>query len=120
MSSEASWEKIAAGKRAALAESIPTQYRIPQDKIPLESQLDVTTWPKESGWFTPNELEITESTASAILNKVASKTWSAEQVTSAFCKRAAAAQQLVRWLLLQAFGYASNAYIDQLSQRCVL
>lgn len=96
MSSEASWEKIAAGKRAALAESIPTEYRIPQDKVPPESQLDVTIWPKESGWFTPNELEITDSTASEILKKVASKAWSAEQVTSAFCKRAAAAQQLVR------------------------
>ena len=100
-SSEAKWEKVAAGKRAALAESIPAAYRIPQDKIPLESQLNVTTWPEESGWFTPKELEITDSSASQILGKVASKAWSAEDVTVAFCKRAAAAQQLVwrtRWI----------------------
>ncbi|CAN9340593.1 unnamed protein product [Alternaria alternata] len=98
MTSEANWEKVAAGKRAALAESIPTEYRIPQDKIPPESQLDVTTWPKESGWFTANELEITESSAIHILDQIASKTWSAEDVTIAFCKRAAAAQQLTNCL----------------------
>ena len=95
MTSEANWEKVAAGKRAALAESIPTQYRIPQDKFPPESQLDVTTWPRESGWLTESELAITESTASDILEKIASKAWSAEDVTFAFCKCAAAAHQLV-------------------------
>lgn len=95
MAAEPNWEKVAAGKRAALAESIPTLYRIPQDKFPPESQLDVTVWPKESGWFTPKELEITDSTASQILEKIASKAWSAEDVTAAFCKRAAAAHQLV-------------------------
>ncbi|RAR12273.1 fatty-acid amide hydrolase protein [Stemphylium lycopersici] len=107
--SEAKWEKVAAGKRAALAESVPAAYRIPQDKIPLESQLDVTTWPKESGWFTPKELEITDSSASQILGKVASKAWSAEDVTVAFCKRAAAAQQLTNCL--------SDAFFDEAIQQ---
>jgi amidase len=96
MASEDRWEKIAEARRTALAEQIPHHYRIPEDKLPPESQLDVTTWPKESGWFTPNELEITGSTASQILKKIASQAWSAEDVTVAFCKRAAAAQQLVR------------------------
>lgn len=95
MASQAKWEQVAAGKRAALAESIPAAYRIPQDKLPPETQLNVTTWPKESGWFTAQELEITDSTASHILEKVAAKAWSAEDVTAAFCKRAAAAHQLV-------------------------
>ena len=93
--SEQNWEKIAEAKRAALAECIPPHFRIPKDKLPPESQLHVTTWPKESGWFTANELEITASTASQVLKKIASKAWSAEDVTVAFCKRAAAAQQLV-------------------------
>ena len=95
MASEAKWEKVAEEKRAALSESIPTSYRIPQDKLPPETELNVTTWPKASGWFTPKELEITDSTASQILEKIASKAWSAEDVTTAFCKRAAAAHQLV-------------------------
>ncbi|OAK97538.1 amidase [Phaeosphaeriaceae sp. SRC1lsM3a] len=92
------WEKVAAAKQAALADSIPHEYRIPQDQLPPESQLNVTTWPKSSGWFSQEELEITDSTASELLEKLASKTWSSEQVTRAFCKRAAAAQQLTNCL----------------------
>jgi amidase len=95
MTSDKNWESIAAAKRAALAESIPKEYRIPQQQLPPESQVDVTTWPQESGWFSREELEITDSTASQILQKIASKAWSSENVTRAFCKRAAAAQQLV-------------------------
>ncbi|CAO2657878.1 Nn.00g071380.m01.CDS01 [Neocucurbitaria sp. VM-36] len=105
MTSEQNWEKIAATKRAALAEQIPAEYRVPKDKLPHESQLDVTTWPKESGWFSSKELEITDSTASQILKKIASKQWSAEEVTRAFCKRAAAAQQLTNCL--------SDAFFDE-------
>jgi amidase len=94
--SEQNWEKIAAAKQAALAESIPTEYRIPKNLLPPESQLDVTPWPKQSGWFSEKELEITGSTASSILEKVSTKAWSAEDVAKAFCKRAAAAHQLVK------------------------
>jgi len=90
-----SWERVASAKRKALAASIPQEYRIPQQQLPPESQLDVTSWPKSSGRFTQEELDITDSTASRILQQVASKSWSSEQVTRAFCKRAAAAQQLV-------------------------
>jgi amidase len=95
MTSEKKWEKIAAAKREVLAASIPQEYRVPQQQLPPESQLDVTRWPKESGWFTPEELEITDSTASHIVRQIACKSWSSEKVTRAFCKRAAAAQQLV-------------------------
>jgi amidase len=89
------WEKIAEAKRAALVGTIPQEFRIPEHLIPPQSQLDVTSWPKESGWFTPKELEITESTAKSIVEKLATQKWSSEEVTRAFCKRAAAAHQLV-------------------------
>jgi amidase len=95
MTSQNNWEKVAEAKRATLAASIPQEYRVPTQRLPPESQLDVTPWPKESGWFSSEELEITDSTATEILQKVAAKTWSSEKVTRAFCKRAAAAQQLV-------------------------
>lgn len=95
MPSQQNWEEAASAKRAALAELIPTEYRIPRDQLPPESQLDVTTWPKGSGWFSSTELEITDSSATDILKQVACKTWTSEEVTRAFCKRAAAAQQLV-------------------------
>ena len=89
------WEKIGAAKRAALAELIPPEFRIPQHLVPAESQLDVSRFAAESGWFTEQELNITSSTAAALLEKIASKTWTSEDVTRAFCKRAAAAHQLV-------------------------
>jgi amidase len=95
MTSVQNWEKVAEAKRATLAESIPQEYRVPRQHLPPDSQLDVTTWPKSSGWFSQEELEVTDSTATEILKKIASKTWSSEKVTKAFCKRAAAAQQLV-------------------------
>lgn len=89
------WEEIATKKRAALAEQITPEYRIPHLLVPPAHQLDVTTFPRESGWFSAKELEITDSTATHILQKIASRSWSSEDVTRAFCKRAAAAQQLV-------------------------
>lgn len=95
MTSEQDWVKVASAAQVTLAESIPTEYRIPQEQLPSESQQDVTLWPKESGWFSSKELDITDSTASKILENIASKSWSSEEVTRAFCKRAAAAQQLV-------------------------
>jgi amidase len=95
MTFEAKWQKVAAAKCTALAEAIPKEFRVPQQHLPSEEQLDVTTWPKNSGWFTSEELGITDSSATQILQKVASKTWSSEKVIRAFCKRAAAAQQLV-------------------------
>jgi amidase len=90
------WEKVAASKRLWLAEQIPLEYRIPPSLFPPDDQLNVTTFPTKSGWFAERELEITRSSASRVLQKISSKTWSAEEVTRAFCKRAAAAQQLVR------------------------
>ncbi|KAL6708841.1 hypothetical protein ACN47E_002248 [Coniothyrium glycines] len=98
MTSAQNWEKVAEAKRAKLAEHIPTEYRVPVDKLPPESQLDVTCWPGESGWFSQKELEITNSTASQILAKIASRSWSTEEVTKSFCKRAAAAHQLTNCL----------------------
>jgi amidase len=93
--SDQHWEKIAAAKRAALLGNIPPEYRIPSSLYPPESQLDVTKFPRESGWFSQRELDITESTATAIVGKIAARAWSSEEVTRAFCKRAAAAHQLV-------------------------
>lgn len=115
-STEHAWEKIAAKKRAALAEQIPLEYRIPSHLFPSDEQLDITTFPRESGWFTEKELEITESGATHILKKIASKSWSSEDVTRAFCKRAAAAQQLV-WSRLGQRNMSLTCRLDQLSDR---
>ncbi|KAF2868625.1 amidase signature domain-containing protein [Massariosphaeria phaeospora] len=98
MASRPKWEAIAAAKRRALADQIPAEYRIPLHLVPPDTQLDVTPFPRQSGWFTQRELDITESSAVQIVTKTAATTWSSEEVTRAFCKRAAAAQQLTNCL----------------------
>lgn len=89
------WEQIGARKRAALQASIPKEWVVPVDLLPPDSQNDVTTWPESSGWFTTEELAITDLTATELVSKLASGTYSSVEVTKAFCKRAAAAHALV-------------------------
>lgn len=89
------WEEIGARKRAALLASIPEEWRVPQELLPPDSQDDVTGWPAASGWFSAEELAITELSASELVPKLASGALKSVVVTRAFCKRAAAAHQLV-------------------------
>lgn len=92
------WQEIGARKRAALLASIPTEWLIPADLLPPASQDDVTTWPETSGWFTPDELAITDLLATELVSRLASGALTSVDVTKAFCKRASAAHQLVRYI----------------------
>ncbi|KAG4217750.1 hypothetical protein PC116_g33770, partial [Phytophthora cactorum] len=92
------WEELAAKKRQELENSIPQEWRIPSHLLPPADQDDVTGFPEASGWFTADELAITNQTASELLPKLASGELKSEAVTRAFCKRAAAAHQLVNCL----------------------
>ncbi|KAJ5381672.1 uncharacterized protein N7496_004100 [Penicillium cataractarum] len=92
------WESIAATKRQVLRDSIPAEWLIPDTIFPSEDQLDVTNFPRESGFFTENELKITSSPAPTILSHISSGSWTSEMVTEAFCKTAAVAQQLTNCL----------------------
>lgn len=98
------WTDIAAKAQTKLINSIPSQWRIPHDKLPPDDQLDVTGFPRQSGLLTDDELEITEAFATDIVGAVAAGEWTAVEVTTAFCKRAAIAHQVVcpleRWPLL--------------------
>ncbi|KAK3688864.1 amidase [Podospora appendiculata] len=94
----ANWELIGAKKRASLIAAIPPEWTIPADLLPPPSQDDVTTFPSTSGWFTPSELAITNSTAADLVAKLADGTLTSVAVTRAFCKRAAAAHQLTNCL----------------------
>lgn len=89
------WETIAAQKRHALRAAIPVEWVIPAAVLPPDSQLDVTSFPTQSGWFTKRELEITSTPATQLLVNIATGSWTSEEVTRAFCKAAAAAHQLV-------------------------
>lgn len=90
-----SWQEIAAAKKESLQASIPPEWLIPPQLIPAESVLDVTTFPKTSGLFTTEELQILDSGAADIYENISKRAWSAEKVTMAFCKAAAVAHQLV-------------------------
>ncbi|GAB7346666.1 hypothetical protein MBLNU459_g1794t1 [Dothideomycetes sp. NU459] len=92
------WRTIAEAKRTALLASIPQEWIIPGEVLPSEDQLDVTSFPTQSGFFTERELEITSSKIPYLLEKIHSAAWTSEEVTRAFCKRAAVAQQLLNCL----------------------
>jgi len=93
----ATWDVLAAKKRQDLLNSIPDEWRIPANLLPPETQDDVTGFPESSGWFTREELDITNLTALELLPKLATGELKSETVTRAFCKRAAAAHQLVSY-----------------------
>jgi len=94
------WTDIAAKAQTRLLNSIPSEWRIPYNKLPPPEQLDVTGFPKECGLLTETELAITESYATEIVGAVAAGEWTSEEVTRAFCKRAAVAHQVVSFLPL--------------------
>ena len=73
--------------------SIPEKWRLA--KIPsVEEQKDVTGQYVQQ-FLEKKEIEITETDAVGIAEKVAAGEWSALSVTEAFCHRAALAHQLV-------------------------
>lgn len=89
------WQETANSKREDRDSKVPSQWRIPANQLPPPDRRFVEHWPQESGLLTPNELQVTESTASEVVRRIANRQWTSEQVTSAVCKRAAIAQQLV-------------------------
>jgi amidase len=85
------WKSVAAQKKAALEASIPAEWRI--ETLPTDGS--VMSFPKTSGILTPDELAITESSATDLVRDLASGKITSIAVTTAFCKRAAVAHQLV-------------------------
>ncbi|EXJ80131.1 hypothetical protein A1O1_08273 [Capronia coronata CBS 617.96] len=92
----ADWKSRAKAKRDAILNSIPTEWRLSNIPSP-EEQKDVTG-PYIQQFLTKPEIEITETDAVGIAEKVAAGSWTAVDVTKAFCHRAALAHQLVNCL----------------------
>lgn len=93
--SENTWEVEAEKNRKVLSESIPEQWLLPQDKLPSSDRLNILSVPEESGLLTRKELDITESDATHLVEKMGAGEWSAEEVTIAFLKRATIGHQLL-------------------------
>jgi amidase len=86
------WQDVALKKRTSLADAIPQEWRL---KTLPSSGGSVMSVPKDSGILTADELAITESLASELVERLATGKLSSVAVTTAFCKRAALAHQVV-------------------------
>ncbi|KAF2220356.1 amidase [Elsinoe ampelina] len=89
------WQEIAEKKQKARSKLIPEQWQL-QERYEGSNVLDV---PAKAGILTPRELQITSDyDAVDLVNALKKGILSAEEVTIAFCKRAAIAQQLTNCL----------------------
>lgn len=89
------WKSLASAKRDSILSSIPEKWHLPADKLPSnKEQRDVTKYIQQ--FLSEKEIEITETDIVGIAEKTTSGTWSAVEVTDAFCHRASLAHQLVR------------------------
>ncbi|KAL5335172.1 amidase signature domain-containing protein [Aspergillus crustosus] len=102
------WEEIARSKRAARDSVIPTDWQLPLGQVP-DDQLSVLDVPDKCGILTSRELEITSLEAPVLVQKILDREYSSYEVTLAFCKRAAIAQQLVNCLSEILFDRALDA-----------
>ena len=94
------YKEIATAKQADALSKIPPEWRLTVEileKISPDSDISVEDVPSSCGILSPTEIDITENYSATVLAKeIALGVFTALQVTQAFCKRAAIAQQLVR------------------------
>ncbi|KAI8210421.1 hypothetical protein K4K54_000443 [Colletotrichum sp. SAR 10_86] len=118
------WEVIASRHREKQQASIPQEWVLSDQKLqelrgagtPKEGQLNALDVARKSGLFTDSELEITESySAKELLGKIHAGKLTSEEVTVAFCKRAALAQQLTADSENNIFGRTLNPHKTSLT-----
>jgi amidase len=99
VATEHTWETKVAEKRKQLQRQIPGEWKLSStfiSSLPQNGHLVEADIPRRSGILSEEELDITEHySAGQLLQKLAWGGVSSVQVTTAFCKRAAIAQQLV-------------------------
>jgi hypothetical protein len=123
------WQALIDEKRAQREASIPSKWRIPKhvaDKVSPTASVSAFELLDETDILSKEDREITElHDATALLELLAAGKVSSLAVTTAFCKRAAIAQQLVFDYLFQFLLLSSGmdeivlirflAHIDKLS-----
>ncbi|CAI7613130.1 unnamed protein product [Penicillium palitans] len=117
------WQDLVAAKRHECEEKIPHDWLLSADQLAFAQEtprvLDIDL-PRRSGLLSEVELDLTENyTASQLLSKLASGQVSSSVVTTAFCKRAAIAQQVLSCLTETFFPQALERakYLDEYLQR---
>lgn len=90
------WRSLAQQEREAILEAIPKKWHLPQST--LDNAPADLTGPFMHQFLSPTEIEITETSAPAILAKTTTGQWTAVSVAEAFSHRAAVAHQLTSCL----------------------
>ena len=95
--SKPSWQPIADAHRSKISNAIPASHSIPSACLEcLEDPRNVINIPDCCGILTQREIEITSiSSATNLLEDIKNRVYTAVEVTTAFCKRASIAHQLV-------------------------
>jgi amidase len=89
-----SWKDLALKKCISIFDSIPAKWQIEKSKLPSnKEQRDVTGFIQQ--FLSKRELEITETDVVGIAKETSTGSWTAAEVTEAFCHRASLAHQLV-------------------------
>lgn len=86
------WQLVAARRRKEIQNAIPSEYALPSQLFNRKSHIDL---PQTCGLLSNRELSITAFSATALLQRIHSRTYTAVEVAAAFCKRAAIAHQAV-------------------------
>jgi amidase len=92
------WQDLVTAKQQECAQRIPSEWKLSAEQLALVQtpRLIEADVPRRSGLLSEFELDVTENySANQLLTKLASGQVSSIDVTTAFCKRAALAQQLV-------------------------
>ncbi|ETS81644.1 hypothetical protein PFICI_06646 [Pestalotiopsis fici W106-1] len=94
------WQDLAAAKKAERDSRIPSEWKLKSDQLPPEGTRDLRSVADTCGLLTDKELEITGKgyDATSLSAAIAKGKYSAVEVTTAFCKRAAVGHQLCNFL----------------------
>lgn len=89
------WSAKGEAKRKSILNAIPEKWHL-KNPVPPAAELRDVTGSYIQQFLSKREIEITETDAVDIAARTSSGSWSALEVTEAFCHRAALAHQLVR------------------------
>ncbi|KAI6088690.1 amidase [Hypoxylon rubiginosum] len=94
------WQELQAAKAAERNSRIPEEWKLKADQLPSEDVVDLRPIVSSCGILSSAELAITgeEYDASSLAAAIAAGKFTAVEVVTAFCKRAAVGQQLCNML----------------------
>ncbi|KAL9004650.1 MAG: hypothetical protein Q9188_002541 [Gyalolechia gomerana] len=90
------WQTLGKAKLESINESLPKTWRV--ESLPTNEEQQDVTGNYIRQYLSKDEIEITEASATTIVERTSSGQWTVEAVTKAFCHRASLAHQLTNCL----------------------